>query len=144
MKIQRLLFCLIFAFVCLATGCSNEIENEEQIIMVQKRVGDENKYEDFKEVTDNEQVMSIKELLDDTDWENAKVNMVRPPDYKFHFEHTDKGIKSNAVQHSVWISPNKDKLEVVIEGQSKYVQLTKEDSAILFKVITGEKLTDLK
>ena len=43
-------------------GCSNVIENEEQYIKVQKLIGDGNKYEDFKEITDNEQVQKVKDI----------------------------------------------------------------------------------
>ena len=35
-------------------GCSNDIENTEQSIVVEKRIGDVNNYEDFRENTDNE------------------------------------------------------------------------------------------
>lgn len=144
MRFQKLLFVLITVMLFLVTGCSGEIENEEQTIIVEKRIGDENMYGSFKEVTDNEQILSVKEILDNVYWENAKVNMSHPPDYKFHFQYINKDIESNPVQHSVWISPSKDKLELVIEEQSNYAQLTKEDSATLFKIITGEKLVDLK
>lgn len=144
MKIQVLISSLIFAFIFLATSCSNDIEIQ-QLIMVEKRVGNENKYEEFKVVTDSQEVVRIKVLLDETDWENVKVDMVRLPDYKFHFEYPDKGIESNTVQHSVWLSPkNIKKLEVAIEGQSKYAQLTNVASEILFEIITGEKLLNFK
>lgn len=138
-----LIFSLIFAFLFLITGCSNDIER--QIIMVEKRVGNENKFEGYKEVTNGSKVVRIKVLLDDTNWENVQVDMDRPPDYKFHFENPDKGIESNTVQHSVWISlKNKNKLEVAIEGQSKYAQLSNVDSENLFEVITGDKLPNFK
>jgi ribosomal protein L19 len=141
-------FLLALIIVFLVTGCSNGIENEEQKIVVQNLVG---YYEskplegkvDLYEVTEDKKVLKVKEILDETDWENAKVNMVRPPDYKFHFEYINKDIESNTVQHSVWISPNKDKLEIV-RGNDEYAQLTKENSAILFEIITGDNLSDLK
>lgn len=37
-------------------GCSNDITDGEQTIEVLKRIGDENNYEDFKVITNNEQV----------------------------------------------------------------------------------------
>lgn len=48
-------------------GCSNatkdEVQNiEGQKIEVQKRVGDENKYEVFKDITNDEDVEKVKEL----------------------------------------------------------------------------------
>lgn len=134
---------MIVVFVFIITGCSSGIENEEQKIVVQKRIADENKYEDFKEVTESEQVLKIKDILGKADWENAKVNMARHADYQFFFHYKNGNIESNSIQHLMWISPNKDKLEVV-RGNDEYVQLTEENSAILFEIITGGKLIDLK
>ncbi|MDF9759493.1 hypothetical protein OKW24_001266 [Peribacillus simplex] len=125
MGIHKLLFVFIFVVIFIATGCSGGLENEEQKIDVQKRVGDENKYEDFKVVIDNEQVLKLKEILDETNWENAKVEMPCPPDYRFVFQFKNPKIEAKAVLHEVWISPNKDKLEIV-QGDNQYAQLTKE------------------
>ena len=125
-------------------GCSNAIENDEQKIEVQKRIGDENKYEDFKEITNNEQVQKVKEILDDIDWENAKVSMIHPPDYKFGFQFKNPKIEAKAVLYELWISPNKDKIELVIDAESKYIQLNKKNSAELFEILTGGKLSELK
>jgi hypothetical protein len=135
---------LITTFLIIITGCSNGIEKEEQIIEVQKRVGNENKYEDFRKITDPKQVLKVKEILNKTKWENEKVNMSRPPDYQFVFLFKNPDIiQEKVVLHSVWISPNKDKLEIV-QGDNQYAQLTEENSANLFEIITGGKLTDLK
>ena len=57
------LFFIIGVFSILIVGCSNDIENKEESLIVQKRIGDENNYEDFREVTDNEQVQKLKEIL---------------------------------------------------------------------------------
>jgi hypothetical protein len=148
MRNPKLLFALIIIFVLIITGCSIGIENEEQKIVVQNLVGYyESKQLEGKvnlnEVTEDKNVLKVKQILNETNWENAVVNMVRPPDYKFHFEYIHKDIESNTVQHSVWISPNKEKLEIVREND-EYVQLTKENSAILFEIITGDNLSDLK
>ncbi|MFJ5718130.1 hypothetical protein [Neobacillus sp. NPDC093127] len=123
-------------------GCSNVKEHEEQIIEVQKRIGDEIKYEDFNEITKNEQVQKVKEILDDIDWQNAKVDMVRPADYQFSFHFTNPKIKQEKIDlYELWISPNKDKVELVIDAASRYIQLDKDKSADLFEIITGEKLS---
>jgi hypothetical protein len=125
-------------------GCSNDIVDKEQSIVVQKRVGDENNYEDFKEITNNEQVKKVREILDDIDWENAQVSMVRPADYSFGFQYKNPKIEAKTVLYELWLSPNKDQVELVIDAESKYAQLDKNKSAILFEIITGEKLPDLK
>ncbi|MCM3690879.1 hypothetical protein [Neobacillus niacini] len=130
-------------FMCIV-GCSNAIENEEQSIKVQKNLGNENNYEDFKEINQNERVKQVKEIVKDIDWENAKVSMVRPPDYRFGFQYKNPNIEAKAVLYELWISPNKDRVELVIDAESKYTQLDKETSAVLYELITEEKLSDLK
>ncbi|MBK3493819.1 hypothetical protein JFL43_02880 [Viridibacillus sp. YIM B01967] len=143
MRIRNLFFVFIAIFLFIVTGCSNRIENVEQRIEVQERVGDENKYEDFKVVTDNIQVQKVKKILKDTDWENAKVDMAHPPDYEFIFQYKNPNIQAKAVVYNLWISPNNDKVEIA-RGGNQYAQLTKENSAILFEIITGNKLSELK
>ncbi|WP_223556736.1 MULTISPECIES: hypothetical protein [Lysinibacillus] len=131
---------LIMIFIA---GCS-DVRNEEQMIEVQMRIGDENNYEDFKEITDHEQVQKVQKILDDIDWENAKVDMAHPADYIFYFQFNNPEIEAKAVLYELWISPNKDKVELVIDAQSKYSQLDKKKSGELFEILTGEKLADLK
>lgn len=141
-------FKYLFAFIGIISifivGCSNVINTEEQYVEVQKRIGDENKYEDFREITDNEQVQKVKDILNDIDWENAKVDMAQPADYRFIFQFENPEIEAKAVSYELWISPNKDKVELVIDAESKYIQLDKSKSAELFEILTGGKLSDLK
>ena len=144
MGIRKLLFALILVLMFITTGCSSGMENEEQTIIVQKLVGDKDEYNHFREVTDIEQVGKVTNILDKTNWTNAEVSMVHPADYKFHFEYIDKKIQSDSVIYALWISPNKDKIELVMQGAGKYVQLNKSKSAELFEIVTGEKLSDLK
>lgn len=120
-------------------GCFSVTKNEEQYIKVEKRVGDENKYEDFKKITAKTKVQKVKDILEDSDWENAKVSMVRPPDYRFVFQFKNPEIKSKAVIYELWISPKKDQVELVIDAQSKYIQLDKKKSASLIEILTREK-----
>jgi len=144
MKLQKPFIVLIAVFLLLVTGCANGIENEEQKIEVQKRIGDENKYENYKEITNNEQVQEVKRILDNVDWEIAKVEMTRPADYRFVFQFNNPEIEAKSVSYEFWISPNKDKVELVIDALSEYSQLNEEDSAVLFEILTGKKLFDLE
>ena len=130
--------------IILIAGCSNSLENEEKNIEVQKRISDEYEFEDSKEIkiTNNEQIKKVKEILDDIDWENAKVDMVRPADYRFSFQFKNPEIEAKAALYELWISPNKDKVELVIDAESKYIQLDKNKSAALFEILTGEKLSE--
>lgn len=142
MKHYKHFIVFIGIFLILITGCSNEIKNEGNEIIVQKRVGEENKYEHFREITDDNAVQQVKDILDGINWENAKVDMAYPPHYKFHFEGTNEQAEANKLIYYLWISPNKDKVELIVVGESKYAQLNKSKSAKLFELITGGKLTN--
>ncbi len=142
MKFSKILFLSLAMILFVITGCSNEIDNYEQYINVNKRIVDVNKYEDFKKITDNKQVQEVKGILDSADWKNAIVDMARPADYKFSFQYKSPKIDAKAVLYEIWISPNKDKVEVV-KGDNEYVQLNEENSTVLYEILTGEKLSDL-
>lgn len=119
-------------------GCSNatedEVQNiEGQKIEVQKRVGDENKYEVFKDITYYEDVEKVKEILDMIDWENAKVEMVRPPDYRFSFP----TLEAKGLAYSLWISSNAT-VEIIIYEEHKYSQLDEIKSTELIEILTKE------
>ncbi|MFT4417255.1 hypothetical protein ACLM5H_25840 [Fredinandcohnia humi] len=144
MKNFKYLIAFIGIISIFIAGCSSVIKDEEQYIEVEQRVGNENKYEEFKKITNNDQVQKVKEILDDINWENAKVSMTRPPDYRFAFQFKNPDIEAKAVLYELWISPNKDKVELVIDAESKYTQLDVNESAELFEIVTSGKLSELK
>ncbi|MDA1800544.1 hypothetical protein [Bacillus cereus group sp. BY6-1LC] len=139
MKDRNVSVVFIAIVIFIVTGCSNIIGNEDQTIKVQKHV--DNKYEDLKVVTDNKQVRQVKKILNDAHFENKKVEMSRPADYHFIFQFKNPKIEAKAVLYQIWISPNKDKIEI-IAGNSQYVQLEGENAATLFQIVTGEKLVE--
>jgi hypothetical protein len=66
----------------------------------------ENKYEQYKEITWQEQVLLAKEILWKIKWENAKVEMNRPPDYKFYFQYKGNNAPiAKPVLYAIWIPP---------------------------------------
>lgn len=144
MKYLKLFIASFGILSIVITGCSNPIGNEEQNIVVKKRIGEENKYEDFKEISDSKQVQQVIEIINDIHWENAKVDMPRPAEYRFIFRYKNPSIEAKAVLYELWISPNKDKVELVIDAESKYAQLENNKSTELFEIITGKKLSELK
>ncbi|MCA1060459.1 hypothetical protein LCL96_16090 [Rossellomorea aquimaris] len=129
--------CILAVFI--VTACSKPVDSEQQNIVVEKQVGDENKYEEFKKVTDTNQVEEVREILSNTHWKEAQVDFIRPADYRFIYEYQNPEIDAKAVLHSVWVSPKKDELEVM-QGDHEYAQLPKKESARLFKILTGERL----
>ncbi|ACJ78990.1 hypothetical protein ACQVQT_15575 [Bacillus paranthracis] len=140
MKVRNWPLVMISICIFIITGCSTGLENEEQRIEVQKDIGD-NEYEDFKVVTDNNEVMQVKKILKDTTFENKKVQMSRPADYHFIFQFKNPKIEAKAVLYQIWVIPNKDKIEI-IAGNSQYVQLEGKNAATLFQIVTGEKLVE--
>lgn len=131
-------FFSIFIAICLfiVTGCSNTLGNDEQTIEVQKRVDDN--YEDLHVVTDNNKVLQVKKILNDTNFENKKVEMSRSADYQFVFQFKNPKIEAKAVLYQMWINSNKDKVEIMARD-NQYAQLAEKDAAALFQIITGEK-----
>ncbi|MEK5246923.1 hypothetical protein MKX66_04285 [Bacillus sp. FSL R9-9530] len=140
MRIRNLTLVIVFMCIFIVTGCSNILGNEDQRIEVQKHVGDD-KYEDFKIVTDNNQVLQVKKILNDIHFENKKVEMSRSADYHFVFQFENPKIEAKAVSYQIWISPNKDKVEVMA-GDNRYAQLEGKNAATLFEIVTGEKLVE--
>ncbi|SCC27924.1 hypothetical protein [Bacillus wiedmannii] len=132
----------VFIVICIfiVTGCSNILGNEDQTIEAQKHIGD-NEYEDFKVVTDNNEVLQVKKILDDTTFENKKVEMSRPADYHFVFQFKNPKIEAKAVLYQIWVSTNKGKMEIKA-GDNRYAQLEGKHAATLFQIVTGEKLVE--
>ncbi|MGE7920910.1 hypothetical protein ACQKM9_18515 [Viridibacillus sp. NPDC093762] len=63
-----------------------------------------------------------------------------PAAYAFFYQYKNPKIEAKAMVYQLWISPNKDQVEIV-QGNNLYAKLTKENSAILFKVVTEDKLS---
>lgn len=146
MRTNKIFIVLIAMLLVIITGCSSNIRNQEikiqgNKIIVEKQVNGENNYELYSEIKDSKEVQNAKDILNSTKRENAKVDMIHPAEYKFHFE--DTNIKTSGSDFELWISPNKDKVELVISSENKYAQLDKEKSEKIFKLITGKNLSEV-
>ncbi|ALC91767.1 hypothetical protein AM500_19755 [Bacillus sp. FJAT-18017] len=132
---------IITMLLLILGGCLREAFLEEKRIDVLKHADGEidSAYENFREESESEKVKKAREILDEADWENAKVSMVRPADYMFAFEYDNVDAKVQA--YMVWISPGNDRLELTTDS-SKYVHLPASESAELYEIFTGEKLED--
>ena len=133
---------VILIFMSIATislvGCNLKSDNkqvnetniivDEEKLFIEKRVGTENQYEKLKEITDKEKVEKALNILKKADWENAKIEMALPPDFRINNKYL------------IWPTPQKDMLEVFIQGQNKYTKLSEKDSDVLYEMITDEKL----
>lgn len=128
------MFIACFAiFFILAVGCSNDIEDEGNKIVVENK-GDGTR----REIKDSKEVQKAVNILNAIVWDNALASMSHGPDYEFYIENTSKEKESNKEFYQLWISPNKDKIELTLG--SKYVQLNEEKSGELFKILTGKNL----
>ncbi|HDR6312309.1 TPA: hypothetical protein QCU60_004295 [Bacillus cereus] len=140
MKFRNWPLVIISICIFIITGCSHVLENEGQRIQVQKNIGD-NEYKDFKVVTDNNEVLQVKKILNDTTFENKKVEMSRPADYHFIFQFKNPNIEAKAVLYQIWVSANKEELEIKAED-NRYAQLEWKHANTLFQIVTGEKLAE--
>lgn len=138
MKKYRYLVVFMILVSMVLTGCSGDEKDViagGNTIEVQKRISDEDKYEIFKVIDDKEKVNKGKEFIDDLDWEDAKVSMLRPADFRFSFPN----LEAKVILYELWIGPNKDSVELVINAESKYVKLRKRKSKEIIDLLTGEK-----
>ncbi|MEO4053071.1 hypothetical protein [Solibacillus sp. CAU 1738] len=131
-----ILFFSLLAVLIVSSGCLNEVVGQK--ITVQKRTGEENFFEDFKEVNQKKQVEKAIAIVKNANWENAKVEMARYADYQFQFPFKNSS-ENKIASYLLWISPNGENLEIVMDS-FKYAKLTKQDSANLYKILTGEEL----
>ncbi|MDN4492613.1 hypothetical protein [Ureibacillus aquaedulcis] len=135
---------LIFCIGISLAGCNQEesinLTKEEQTeashekpsekIIVKERQGDE--FTSLKELVNSDEIKTVVEIIKKSEWEeNIMVSMEHPPDYRFIWE---------SVNYALWITPNRDRLEIVAEGQSKYIKLPIKDSENLYKILTGKEL----
>jgi hypothetical protein len=137
---------MCLSILVLLTSCSshwvNEAKKNGDIITVHKQnlilhisKPEGQNYTIYKKIEDIETVNTIMNVLQNVSWENARVSMSRQPDYKINTINTDPTVSFEPVTYAVWLSPKKDILEVIIEGQSKYGKLTKKDSTMLLRLL---------
>ena len=63
--------------------------------------------------------------------------MSRPADYHFVFQFKNPKIEAKAVLYQIWISPNKDKVEI-ISGGNRYAQLEEKMQLLCFGLLQGK------
>jgi hypothetical protein len=130
---SRRLFLWIYAFSLFTIiGCSIDETKDQQTIAVQT-LGENHTYEDFREITNQEQVQKVKRVMKEASWEHAKTEMVRPADYRFVFEYHNSHIEAKPILYEIWISPNEKQVELV-KGEFKYVQLNEKESTFFLEI----------
>lgn len=132
MKKGKLFFLLVMLLAIISIVACNKKTNDEKVGQT-SLINDEEKLfveigQEIFEITDKEKIDPIIEILQNADWENAEVSMDGPYDF----------ILNN--KYAFWITPQKDALEVIMQGHSKFTKLAVKDSQILYETITDEKL----
>lgn len=137
MKQVYYVFLLIGVCFILLAACLKPVFDGGQYILIEKRVGEENKYDNFKKVTAQKEVKQVRAILRSADWEKAKVEMESPPDYLFFFQYKNPNIEAKAVLYELWITPNGDQVELV--ENNSYVKLDQGMSTEMIELLIGEK-----
>ncbi|QHT62415.1 hypothetical protein GXP70_22140 [Paenibacillus lycopersici] len=89
-------------------------------------------------IEDADTVAALMNALSKIDWENAKVSMSRPPDFKLSTRNTDPLASFEPQLYETWISPQRDQLEFVQGSQGRYGRLSAADSAKLIAILLAD------
>lgn len=142
--VKKMIALVVFCSFVLLIGCSKEpieqisekhIEYLEQNLNLHISKPEGQNYTVYKKIEDNETVKTVLDILLNVPWENAKVLMSRQPDYKIRTVNIDQVVSYEPATYAVWLSPNKDILEVIIEGQSKYGKVAKDDVIKILSIL---------
>lgn len=134
-----MLFLSLLGVLFIASGCLNEIQGQK--ITVQKRIGEANFFEEFKEITQKKQVETAIDIVESADWKNVKVDPARYADYQFQFPFKNSSSEDKIASYLLWISLNGENLEIVTEN-NRCARLTKQDSAEFYEILLAEKLVE--
>ncbi|GKV54490.1 hypothetical protein NCCP2222_04370 [Sporosarcina sp. NCCP-2222] len=136
-------FTLFMVLLCVLVGCHQEerikaskaeTQQTEQIkirpFTVEERQSEG--YKSLKEVVTSDEIETVVEIFENAEWkEHIEVDMALPPEYRFTL---------GSINYAIWVTPNRDRLEIIAEGQAKYIKLPVKESEDLFNIITGKEL----
>ncbi|QGQ98994.1 hypothetical protein EHS13_31010 [Paenibacillus psychroresistens] len=129
---------LLLISMSLLTACDQGgsfPKNKNLNIHLSKPKPDGQNYTVYKKIEDNETVGIVMSILLKVSWENATVSMSRQPDYRINPININPTISYEPVTYAIWISPQKDILEVVSQSPSNYGKLSKDDSQKLLSIL---------
>lgn len=142
--VKKMIALVVFCSLVLLIGCSKEpieqisekhIEHLEQNLNLHISKPEGQNYKVYKKIEDNETVEMVLDILLNVPWENAKVLKSRQPDYKILTVNIDPTVSYEPSTYAVWLSPNKDILEVSIEGRSKHGKVAKDDVIMILSIL---------
>jgi hypothetical protein len=141
---------LILLLAILVVGCKNEVTVEDikgennKVDIVYREVEFNNTsikveentsvgYKELRVIDDVQQLKQLEDILNRLIWEKAKVEMSFPPHLRFI---------SEGSFFAIWVTPKKDRIEIILEGEGLYQMLSTEDSNLIFQLLTEKKLSD--
>lgn len=135
---KNLYYVVVLTGVCfiLLTACLKPVFSGDQYILIEKRVGEEEKYEEFKKVTAQRKVEKVRAIIQNARWEKAEVERERPPDYLFFFQFKDSDVEAKAILYELWVSPAGDHIELV--RNNEHAQLDQGVSAEMMEILIDE------
>ena len=77
------------------------------------------------------------DIVKNANWEDETVNNGSFADYQFQFP-SKIDSENKIASYELWINPDGEHLEIVTDGD-KYTKLSKDDSANLYEILTGEE-----
>lgn len=142
---MRKLVIAALALLCMMTiaaACNqkSEVPEHEQSslnLQISKSEPDGRSYTVYKKILDNDTVTTVLDILSNASWEKGavSVSMSRQQDYKIQTINLDPAVSYEPVRYDIWLSPQKDQLEVVIDKQSKYGKVSKKDTKKLLSIL---------
>jgi hypothetical protein len=148
---KYLLIVITVPLILIITGCSGKVYDPNQVpiagnsILVQKLNEDKQNYENIMTIEKGTKVESIKNILSKIAWEQNNTNKSLLADYRMIL--SVKNAKCTGTPYAIYVSANREYIEIVKEvgctdSSDPYARLSNEDSAFLYKLITGEKLNN--
>lgn len=125
------------ALAMLLAGCQTTHEPIEQQINIETYTAHA-----YQKTTNKKMAKEAIQLLNEVDWQSARIGKARPADYKIQFSNSLTDAKTPV--YEIWLSPHKDKLEIVVPATNQYAQLDRHMSKQLFHTIMQDDLASIQ
>lgn len=136
MQHLKIVLSLAISVIGLA-GCQSTKQSIEQRINIETYT-DHDYHSSINTVSAKETIA----LLNDVEWQSARIGKARPADYKVQFSNSLTDAKTPV--YEIWLSPHKDRLEIIVPTTNRYAQLDRQTSQALFKMLTQRDLASIQ
>ncbi|PLT28185.1 hypothetical protein [Peribacillus deserti] len=132
-----------FVWIFMLAGCSlvNNVNNETFYDVLTPVKGEKGSFRTERHISKKDDVKIVQSILHQAKWVNAKVQMnPLQADFMMYTNINSTHASEKADSYYLWKQPDKDVLEIMFTDQSKYVQLPKKESKILYHLLSGKDL----